>query len=118
MLRVLNYITEIIQVTRVGNELLESRQDGQRFDKKKKKYIYIYIFKISFEFVVVVIKGPKYVFEVLKVTSIWRKILLEWYCVICNVQFHIESKITYIRKQSSHEKQTQMFMDFEIILVP
>jgi len=82
--------------------------------KKKIKYI----FKISFEFVASVIKGPKCVFEVLKVTSIWRKILLEWYWVFCNVEFHIESKITYIRKQSSQEKQTQMFMDSEIILVP
>ena len=63
------------------------------------------IFKIPFKFVVGVIKGPKCVFEVLKVTGIWRKILLEWYCVICNVELHIESKFKYTRKQSSHEKQ-------------
>ena len=36
---------------------------------------------------------------------IWRKTLLEWYVFIYNVEFHIESKITYIRTQSSREKQ-------------
>jgi len=63
------------------------------------------MFKVTFEFFVFVTKGLKCVFEVLMVTSIWRIILVEWYCVICNVEFHIESKIKYIRKPSSHEKQ-------------
>jgi hypothetical protein len=35
MLWSLNYIAEIIQVTRAANTLLESQQDGQRFDKRK-----------------------------------------------------------------------------------
>jgi hypothetical protein len=70
------------------------------------------IFKVPFEIFVVVTKGPKCVFEVLMVTSIWRKILLEWYCVISNIEFHIESKITYIWKPSSHEKQNTKVYGF------
>jgi hypothetical protein len=35
ILWLLNYVAEIIQVTRAANRLLESLQDGQRFDKKK-----------------------------------------------------------------------------------
>ena len=36
MLQFLNYSTEIIQVTRAANTLLESQQDGQRFDKRER----------------------------------------------------------------------------------
>jgi hypothetical protein len=59
----LNYITEIIQVTRAANRA------GKMVSVSIKKYI----FKIPLEFLVGVIKDPKCVFEVLKVTSIWRK---------------------------------------------
>ena len=52
------------------------------------------------------------------VTSIWRKILLEWYYVICNVEFHMSIKLRISEKHFHTKNKTQMFMDFEIILVP